>query len=264
MADRVRRPFGFVNWLGLGVLVALLVAWQALVSAGIMDIHSLPGPFGIWDGLRELAETDELWTRLGHTIKAVAIAWGLAVAVGGFLGLVLGINRTIASWTSATVDVFRSLPVVAFVPIAILIWGPATKAEVVVAAYAALWPMLMNTAGGARNVAPRLHDVARTLRLSRAQTLRKIMMPATGVSMIVGARLSLGIALVVCVVTEMLGPPLGVGNGLIFEQSADQPERMWAYVLVVGTLGIFLNALLVVGTRVAFPGVSRLAVKDFR
>ena len=131
------------------------------------------------------------------------MAWAIAVVVGGLLGLLLGLNATVASWTSATVDVFRSMPVVAFVPIAILVWGPATKAEVIVGAYAAVWPMLINTAGGIRGIAPRLRDVAATLRLSRLATLVKIVIPATAPAMIVGARLALGTALVVCVVAEM-------------------------------------------------------------
>jgi ABC-type nitrate/sulfonate/bicarbonate transport system permease component len=262
MVAIARRAVGTVNWLGLAVLVGVLAVWQLVVSVGLIHAHSLPGPIGIWDGFTELIDSGDLGPALRHTITAVLLAWGLAVLVGGLLGLILGVNQTVASWTTATVDVFRSLPVLAFIPIAILIWGPATKAEVFVGAYAAVWPMLMNTAGGARNVGPRLRDVARSLRLSRTRTLLAVVMPATGVSMLVGARLALGLALVVCVVTEMLGAPFGVGYGLILEQSADQPERMWAYILIVGVLGILLNALLVASTRIAFPGVSQLAEKD--
>lgn len=257
-----RRAFGAVNWLGIAVIVGLLVIWQLIVSAGILHFHSLPGPIGIFSGFRYLVSSGELWPQLRHTLTAVAMAWALAVVIGGLLGLLLGLNGTVASWTSATVDVFRSMPVVAFIPIAILIWGPATKAEVVVATYAAVWPMLINTAGGVRGVPPQLRDVAATLRLSRVATLAKVMVPATGPSMIVGARLALGTALVVCVVAEMLGLQLGVGNSLILEQSADQPERMWAYVLLVGTVGVVLNAVLVRTTRWTFPGVSALASRD--
>ncbi|HVW17452.1 MAG TPA: ABC transporter permease [Solirubrobacteraceae bacterium] len=264
MAARARRALAAVNWLGIGVIVAVLGAWQLLVSAGAIHYHSLPGPLGIWDGLRDLVRIGTLWPALRHTLLAVAQAWGLAVGVGGVAGLLLGSNRTVASWTNATVDVFRSLPVVAFIPIAILIWGPATKAEVLVAAYAAVWPMLVNTAGGVRGVAPRLHDVARSLRLSRTATAVKIVMPATGAAMMVGARLALGTALVVCVVAEMIGVPLGIGYNLVLEQSADQPARMWAYVLIVGVLGILVNAVLVRAMRCAFPGVSALATRAGR
>lgn len=262
MAARGRRLAGAVNWLGLGVLAGLLAAWQLAVAAGALDAHALPGPLGILDGLRDLAATDALWPRLRHTLTAVLLAWAIAVAAGGVGGLLLGSSPTVAAWTGASVDVLRSLPVLALIPIAVLVWGPAMRTEVAVAAYAAVWPMLVTTAGGARTAAPRLRDVARTLRLSRADTVLKVLMPQAGVAMVVGARLALGIALVVCVVAEMLGTPLGIGAGLIAEQAADQPERMWAYVAVVGLLGVGLNAALVAVTRVAFPGVARLADRE--
>jgi ABC-type nitrate/sulfonate/bicarbonate transport system permease component len=115
--------------------------------------------------------------------------------------------------------------------------------------------MLINTAGGVRGVAPRLHDVARTLRLSRSATLLKIVVPSTGAAILVGARLALTTALVVCVVSEMLGLQNGVGYSLLLEQSADEPARMWAYILIVGTLGILANFGLVNAVRMIFPGV---------
>lgn len=262
MAIRARSFLGSVNFLGIAVMVGGLAVWQALVSSGLIHPTNLPGPFGIITGFRQLLQLGLLWPAVGHTMMCMSVAWGIAVIIGGGLGLLVGVNKTARDWTSATVDVLRSLPVLAFIPVAILIWGPASKAEIVVAAYAALWPMLINTAGGARNVGPRLRDVARSLCLSRFQRMRKIVLPATGISMLVGARLALAIALVVCVVAEMLGLPNGIGYSIVAEESAGQPDRMWAYIVTIGVLGILTNAGLVLATKLAFPGVSRLAAGD--
>ena len=265
MGTRIRRRVSAVNWLGLGLIVALLAVWQLLVSTRVIHLYSLPGPAGIWSGLRYLAGPGGgLWPALGHTIQCVAAAWGIAVALGGLAGMLLALNPTIASWTNATVNLFRSLPVVALIPVAILIWGTGSKAEIILGAYAALWPMLVNTAGGVRGVSPRLRDVARTLRLSRAATLVKIVMPSTGAALLVGARLALATALVVCVVAEMVGLQSGVGNQLVLEQGAGQPDRMWAYVILVGVLGIIVNAGLVKVVRVMFPGVSAVSERSAR
>jgi ABC-type nitrate/sulfonate/bicarbonate transport system permease component len=68
--------------------------------------------------------------------------------------------------------------------------------------------------------------------------------------------LALATTLVVCVVAEMLGLQSGVGNQLVLEQSADQPQRVWAYILVIGTLGIIANFGLVRLVRIIFPGVA--------
>jgi ABC-type nitrate/sulfonate/bicarbonate transport system permease component len=255
MAKRSRRLLARFNWLGCAVTVALLVIWQLLVTTKIIDYAPLPGPIGVANGLAYLAGNG-MWSELAHTLRCVAIAWGIAIGIGGFAGLLLGLNATVASWTNATVDVFRSMPIVAFIPIAILIWGTGSQAEVILGAYAGVWPMLLNTSGGARGVPAQLRDVAKTLRLSRVETLRKIVVPSTGAAMLVGARLSLATALVVCVVSEMLGLQSGVGNALVLEQSADQPERVLAYVLVIGTLGILVNVGVVWLFRLLFPGVA--------
>jgi ABC-type nitrate/sulfonate/bicarbonate transport system permease component len=251
-----RRVAGF-NWLGLGTLVGILAVWQILVSTKILNYTPLPGPIEIWSGLTYLAgATGGLWAALGHTVKCAVIAWALAVVTGGTIGMLVALNGTLASWAGATVDLFRSLPVIALIPIAILIWGTGSKTEIILGAYAGLWVMLMNTAGGARSVPPALGDVARTLGLSRIETVRKIIVPSTAAAMLVGARLALATALVICVVAEILGLQSGIGNQLVLEQNGGQPARMWAYILVIGTLGILLNFLIVRLARVFFPGVS--------
>lgn len=257
MAVRIRRGFASLNWLGIGTLVGLLVIWQLLVSTGIIDYSAIPGPIQIWDGFKYLVGSDGgLPTALGHTLYCVAIAWLVAVSVGAALGLLIASNATVASWAGSTIDLLRSLPVIALIPVAVLIWGIGTKAEIILGAYAGLWPMLLNTAGGARSIPPRLREVARTLRLSRRATIIKIVMPATGAAMLVGARLALATSLVVCIVAEILELQSGVGYAVSLELAGDEPARMWAYVILIGCLGIVLNFVLVQLVRTLFPGVA--------
>lgn len=260
MAGPLRRGLAGFNWLGLGSIVALLGIWQLLVSAHVIGYSSLPGPIQIWSGFRDLAGSDGgLWSALRHTVQCVLLAWAIGVSIGAVGGLLIALNPVLAGWGNATVDLFRSLPVVALIPVAILIWGTASKTEVILGAYAALWPMLINTAAGVRGVSPRLRDVARTLGLSRWDTLRKIVLPSTGAAMLVGARLALATSLVICVVAEMLGLQSGVGNQLVLEQGAGQAGRTWAYILVVGILGLIANAGLTKAVRLIFPGVSAIS-----
>ena len=265
MGDRLRRGGRAVNWPGIAVILALLIVWQVLVGTGVVGVDSLPGPIDIWHGFRELTGADGgLWAAVAHTVRIVLMAWAIGAGAGLILGLLLALNPVVASWGYATVDMLRSLPVVALIPIAILVWGTGDLTEVILGAYAALWPMLINTAGGVRGVTPRLRDVSRTLQLSRTGTLVKIVLPATGSSILVGARLSLATALVVCVVSEMLGLQSGVGNQLVLEQSGMQPARMWVYVLLVGVLGLIINAGLIRAFRVLFPGVAAVAERSSR
>ncbi|MFG1926951.1 ABC transporter permease [Cryptosporangium sp. NPDC048952] len=253
-----------VNWLGLAVVVLVLVGWQVLAKAGTVE-GALPAPTEIWAGLRYLSGEDGgLWPALQHTIGVVLIAWLIGAALGAVLGIVLSSNKILASWSTATVDMLRSLPVIALIPIAILLWGNGDETEIVLGAYAALWPMLINTAGGVRSVNPRLREVGRTLGLSRLRVATRVVMPAAGAAMLVGARLSLATTLVVCVVAEMLGLQSGVGNQLVLQQSGMQPARMWVYVLVTGALGLLANAGMLRAFRLLFPGVAAVAERSER
>jgi ABC-type nitrate/sulfonate/bicarbonate transport system permease component len=257
MAVRIRRSFASFNWPGVGTLFGVLVVWQLLVSTKIINYSAIPGPIGIWDGFKYLiGPQGGLLTALGHTLYCVAIAWMIAVVVGAAAGLLIAANATVASWAGSTIDLLRSLPVIALIPVAVLIWGIGSKAEIILGAYGGLWPMLLNTAGGARSVPPRLREVARTLRLTRRATLVKIVMPATGAAMLVGARLALATSLVLCVVAEILELQSGVGYAVSLELSGDEPARMWAYVILIGCLAIVLNFALVRVVRLVFPGVA--------
>jgi sulfonate transport system permease protein len=255
MATQVRRAFVRCNWLGLATFLGLLVAWQVVVDTKIINLSALPSPTQIFTGLKYIAGNG-MWSELWHTVSCVLIGWAIAVGLGGTVGLLVSLNATLASWSSATVDMFRSLPVIALIPIGILIWGTGSKTEIILGAYAGVWPMLINTAGGVRSLPPRLMDVARSLRLSRVTTLVKVIIPSTGAAMLVGARLALATTLVICVVSEMFGLQSGLGNALQLEQSAGQPARMWAYVLIVGVLGLMVNFGLIRVVRLVFPGVS--------
>lgn len=258
---------GSFNWLGLGTVVALVLLWQLLVGTGAVSRSALPSPTDIWHGFGYLVGPDAggaLRIAVLHTVRVVLEAWAISTVLGGILGFLLALSPVVASWTSATVDLLRSLPVVALIPIAILIWGTGDKTEIILGAYSGIWAMLINTGAGVRNVPARLRDVARTLQLSRGATLVKVVMPATWAAMLVGARLALSSTLVICVVSEMLGLQSGVGNQLVLEQSGMEPARMWVYILIAGILGILVNTGLVRLFRVLLPGVAAVAERNAR
>jgi sulfonate transport system permease protein len=110
--------------------------------------------------------------------------------------------------------------------------------------------------GGMTGVHARLADVSRTLQLSRAAMLCKVMLPAALPAVLVGARLSLTLALVLAVLAEMVGNPTGLGYAVVTQQQALRPDLMFAYVAVIGLLGLALNALLAAVIAVSFPAAA--------
>ena len=251
---RTWRPA--VNIVGSATIIAVLVVWQATDAAGLLTFQYIPPPSGIAAALTDVVRTGELWPPLTHTVTAVLAAWTIATVAGLVLGVTVGLVPPAWRWTMASVEVLRTLPAVALVPVALLVFGYSVSTEIIVAAYVALWPVVVSSALALQSTHPRLIDIARTFRLSRRQRFQKLLLPAAWPQIVVAARLALALSLVLVVLTEMVGNPAGLGYALVREQQALQPERMWAYLMVIGMLGVALQAGLNALSRRAFPGLA--------
>jgi ABC-type nitrate/sulfonate/bicarbonate transport system permease component len=238
------------------VLVPLagIGAWQLLVSTGALRYDYLPAPVEVGDSLVALAVSGELAADLAHTLTIVALAAALALALGGTLGFAIGALPLVRTWLMASVDFLRTIPAVALLPVALLSFGSGRGTELILATWAAHWPVLVNTAGAVATVPARLRDVARTLRFTRARTVGTIVLPAVLPAWLAGARVAAMVALLVTVVAEMIMTPEGLGGGLVQSMQALDPARMWAYALICGVVGALLNATLRRAVRIGLPG----------
>ena len=241
---------------------AAIICWQALKAAGLLDYEYLPAPRDVVAALGELARSGELARDVAHTLGVATLSAGLAMILGAALGFAIGFIPMVRRYGMASVDFLRTIPAVALVPVAVLTFGPLPSTEVVLATYAALWPIVLHTAAGVAAVHPRQYDVARMLHFGPLTTLRKIVIPAVIPAWLVGARMAAIIAVLVAVVAEMIMYPRGLGGGLIESLHALAPARMWAYALVCGIVGALLNAGLRHGVRLALPGNPAHAGRD--
>lgn len=231
-----------INFPGLLTAAALVAAWEAAMNARGVDYAYLPAPSDIAAAAGDLIRQGELWPKVVHTVGVTLLGWGIASMVGIGLGLLLGLSDRARRWSMASIEVLKGIPPITLVPLALLIFGFSIRMELTLIVFAVAWPVLINSIGGVRGVPLELADVARMLRLSRAETAMKVVLPAAMPSAMVGLRLGLSLSLVLAVVAEMLGNPRGLGNALIRAQQALQPETMFAYVLTVGLVGLTLNA----------------------
>jgi ABC-type nitrate/sulfonate/bicarbonate transport system permease component len=242
------------NSLGILVLVAIAGIWEGLVRFSIADVQFLPAPSEIVAAAQDEIFGGELVERLIHTVGVAALGWGIASVVGVGLGLLLGLSPTAYRYSMTSFEVTRAIPPITFVPAALLIFGFSFKMELVLVIYGGIWPVLVNTVGGVRSVAPELRDVGTMLRLSTPETIRKIVLPGALPSVVIGLRLGLSLCLVLAVVAEMVGNPAGLGNGLIRARQALQPAHMFVYVITAGLVGVALNAGLRATARALLPG----------
>jgi ABC-type nitrate/sulfonate/bicarbonate transport system permease component len=250
-----RAATGRINAGGLVTLAALVGLWELLVGAGAVTAQYIVAPTEVVAAAGDLLASGELQEATLHTLTAVLIGWALALALGVVLGCAFGLLRAARNYGMATVDLLRSLPTIALVPPAVLVFGFSVRMEVAVITWAALWPILINTAGGIAQVPRELHDAAKTFRLSRVRTAVSVVIPAAMPSIVVGARLGMAVAVILAIVAEMAGNPAGLGYGMVFAQQAIQPADMFAYIVTIGLLGVVLNAALVAASRL-MPAVA--------
>ena len=247
-----------IEWSGLATPALLLAVWETVVGSRLVSYQFFPAPSAIFYGGRQLVRDGVLMEDLLHTLVSIGIGWSAAMIIGVAGGLLLGFSAPARTYVLASVEVLRPIPGIAFAPVGLLLFGFSIQTELVIAFLPTLWPILVNTMGGVANVQPRLLDVGRTFRLSQSQIVLRLLLPAALPSIIVGARTGLGLALVMAIVAEIVGNPAGLGYAIVREQQAMNPEAMFAYIFVVGFLGVILNSGVVHLTNAIWPSLKQM------
>jgi len=230
----------------LGALppVALIVVWQVAKSTGVLPYDSVPSPLEVGAALGGLLVSPIFWDAVTHTLVAVLCGWAIGSAVGLLLGVGLGVSRGVRRWSMTSVQVLRAIPAIAFVSLAVIVFSQTLQMEIVIAAWVAVWPVAVSTMQGIIGVSPMHRELARSLRLGPTARVMKIDLPSAAPTVLVALRLSLGGALALAIVAEMIGNPAGIGYQLIQMQLGLRPDAMFGYVIVIGFIGLALNALI--------------------
>jgi sulfonate transport system permease protein len=240
---------GRIDLVGGATFLAVLAVWEAAIRLQWVELRFMAAPTEVLAALLGLFSSGDLVSAGGHTLRSVVIGWLLAVVLGVSVGTAIGSSRQAFRYSLATIDFMRSMPSIALVAPAVLIFGFSVEMELVVIVFGSVWPVVINTMGGIERVPRELHEVARVFRLSPLRKAWTIVMPAAAPSILVGARLAMGLALILAVISEMVGNPRGLGFAIIFEQQAIRPAHMFAYVVTIGLLGVVLNEILVRSAR---------------
>ncbi|WP_345627246.1 ABC transporter permease [Rugosimonospora acidiphila] len=184
------------------------------------------------------------------SLARMAVGLGVATVAGVLLGLALGRSRRVFAYLDPLLQFLRVIPPPTLVPVFIVLLHLGTPMQVTSIAFSVVWPILLNTADGARSIDLVQLDTARVFRLSAATRLRKIIIPAAMPKVFAGLRLSLTLSLILMVFSELLpGTANGIGFELTDAQSRSDLRTVWAAIVLLGILGYLLNALLLLAER---------------
>lgn len=239
------RAPGANPWLlGLvGVLVAILFWWIFTHAAGsqnrllaALEPERMPGAFASLFG-RGVILAD-----IGVSLLRLVLGLAIGIVVGIPLGIAVGSWPRFAGASSPVIQFLRMVSPLSWAPIAVALFGVGHAPVVFLVAIAAVWPVVINTSAGVRAVAPAHLEVARVLGATRFEVLRHVILPSTRAHILTGVRTALGIAWVIIVPAEMLGVTSGLGYEILNARDRLAYDEMLAVILVIGVLGIALDA----------------------
>jgi ABC-type nitrate/sulfonate/bicarbonate transport system permease component len=232
--------------------VATLVVLELWARAIHLQSDSLAPPSAIAVALVEAVHDGSILVATRDTLISAFAGLLIGGVIGLAFGIALGIFHVFDRLMEVTIEAIRPIPSIALLPIALIALGFGYRMEILIVAFACIWPILILSRAAVGGIEPRLIEVSRALRLSPADRIRKIIIPAALPRIFLAFRLAAGIALIVAVTVEIAINPIGLGAGIMTAQQALRPDLMLAYLLWIGIVGYLLNTGLVVAQKHLF------------
>jgi ABC-type nitrate/sulfonate/bicarbonate transport system permease component len=186
--------------------------------------------------------TPDATANLVPSVARLLAGWAAASLAGVALGLAIGRLRLFAELAEPMVHFGRAIPAPTLVPVFLIIFPLGTPMEVATIAFGVVWPVLLNTIDGARRVHPGHLETAAAFRLGPVQRLTAVILPSAAPKILAGLRLALSLALVLMIISEFVGSTDGIGREVLVAQSNFDVPVMWAAIVLLGLLGVLLNA----------------------
>jgi nitrate/nitrite transport system permease protein len=236
----------FLPAIGLAIAGA---AWWAAST----QVPDLPSPARTWQESRvyllepwaKRGEMDQGIARLAcYSLIRVAYGFSLGILIGTPLGFLLGVSRIAYRMFDPVIQVLRPISPLAWLPLGLVIFQKSEPAALFAIAVCSMWPTVLNTMAGVRAIPQDYWNIAKVLRLSRLTTFTKIVLPAALPQVFTGFRLSLGIAWLVIVASEMLTGTPGVGGFLWQEYNSLIYSHILLAILTIGVVGFLLDRMM--------------------
>jgi NitT/TauT family transport system permease protein len=234
----------FRTRLGGFVLIALLLLlWEVAARTGALSPQAFPPFSRVMESLWNLIVTGKIVGILLPSLERMAWGYVLALLLGLAGGIVMGYFSAAYHLFEPLTEFLRPIPSPAYVPIAILFLGLGNEMKIWVIAFSSLFPILLSTTSGVRAVDVIQTDTARTFGARPGMILWKVVLPSASPQILTGMRVSLAIALIMVVISEMVASVDGIGFFILNAQRSFRVPDMYAGVITLGIVGYVLNAL---------------------
>ncbi|MCT2223902.1 ABC transporter permease [Microbacterium paraoxydans] len=222
----------------------ILIAWQVVTTAGLIEPYRLPAPASVFQAGVELAESGQLWTHIAISVQRVLLGFAIGSIVGLAAAGIVGLSRWGDVLLSPTLAAVRAVPSLAWVPLLILWMQIGEESKVTLIAIGAFFPVYTTVASALRHVDPQLVEAGRSFSLHGWSLFRTVQLPAVVPSVVSGLRLALAQAWLFLVAAELIASSMGLGFLLTDSQSTGRVDRILLSIVLLALLGTITNGVL--------------------
>jgi len=233
----------------LVLLAAAVAAWQLGTKAANSPFFLPPSQivsamYHMWfsGAASHLWLTPDATANLLPSVGRMLAGWVIGSVAGIALGVAIGRLPLLADLTEPVVHFARAVPAPVIVPVFLIVFNIGTPMEIAAIVFGVIWPVLLNSIDGARHVHPGHLETARAFHIPPVTRLTRIVLPSAAPKILAGLRLSLALALVLMIVSEFVGSTNGIGREMLEDESLFNVSGMWGVVVLLGLLGMLLNA----------------------
>jgi NitT/TauT family transport system permease protein len=231
----------------------LLLLWHAAVASGLVESRLLPGPGIVWTALADETGNGALIYHAGVTVSRALTGFALAVLVGIPFAAAMARSPAMRNLFEPIFFVGYPIPKIALFPVFTYIFGIGTPSKIAFTFLECLYPIVVICYFGFRAVQTQLVWTAQNCGAGRMTVLRRVIFPAAMPAIFSGLRIALPVAIIVVVLTEMIGDSIGLGYYITIWSTRFRFANVYAAIIVIGICGLVLDqALLVLRRRLVY------------
>jgi len=248
-----RRPMSPARrWaLRIASVAAILIAWQ--LYGGSINPILLSDPSSVAVAFADMVRDGSLGHALASSLAVLGLGFLFGAVAGVLIGLAAGRSDTVSALIDLPVSALYAVPAVTLVPLIVLWFGFGVTAKTVVVFLFVIFPVLINTTRGVREVDPELLEVARSFCSSERRMWFDLILPSALPFIVTGLRLAIGRALIGVIIAEYYTSLSGLGDLITTNASNFQTARMFVPIVVIALLGVVFTALLELAERRLVP-----------
>lgn len=229
--------------LAVATFCCVFILWQ--IGIELLEqqtpIAQAFGPVNAIVASIDLLSTQHFWTHIAISLKRIGIGLAIAVTIGVPLGLMTGLSASFSAGTSPLFQFLRMISPLSWMPLAVIVLGVGDAPVIFLLAFAAVWPIIINTAAGVNQLNKNWLLLGKSLSATKYETITKIVLPGITSELLTGIRLSIGLLWIVIVPAEMLGVSAGLGYFILDTRDRLAYSELMAAIILIGLIGWALD-----------------------